>query len=81
MGFLLSLPVEAGGGDVMVVEVDRREVSGDLVLASPEPGEVAARAQVTLEEALRRLKPSLQKVAASDDRYLIEPIRHCRLLH
>jgi hypothetical protein len=63
VGFLLGLPVEAGGGDVLVVEVDRGEVSGDLVLAAPEPGEVAARAQVTLEEALARLKPSLQKVA------------------
>lgn len=62
MGFLLGLPVEAGSEDVLVVEVDRGEVSGDLVLASAEPGEVAARAQVTLEEALTRLKPSLHKV-------------------
>lgn len=62
MGFLLGLPVEAGSEDVLVVEVDRGEVSEDLVLASPEPGEIAARAQVTLEEALARLKPSLQKV-------------------
>jgi len=63
VGFLLGLPVGAGSDDVLVVEVDRGEVSGDLVLASPEPGEVAARAQVTLEEALGRLKQSLQKVA------------------
>lgn len=62
MEFLLGLPVEAGSEDVVVVEVDRSEVSDGLVLASPEPGEVAARAQVTLEEALARLKPSLQKV-------------------
>jgi hypothetical protein len=62
MGFLLALPVEADGENFVVVEVDRGEVSGDLVLASPEPGEVAARAQVTLEQALTRLKPSLHKV-------------------
>jgi hypothetical protein len=62
VGFLLGLPVEAGSEDVVVVEVDRGEVPEGLVLASPEPGEVAARAQVTLEEALARLKPSLQKV-------------------
>jgi hypothetical protein len=61
MAFLLGLPVEAGSEDVLVVEVDQSEISGDLVLAS-DPGEVAARAQVTLEEALSRLKPSLHKV-------------------
>ena len=61
MALLMSLPVEAGSGDTLVVEVDRSEVSEDLVLAS-EPGKVAARAQVTLEEALAKLKPSLHKV-------------------
>jgi hypothetical protein len=61
MALLMSLPVEAGSDEMLVVEVDRSEVSEDLVLAS-EPGRVAARAQVTLEEALARLKPSLGKV-------------------
>lgn len=62
MGFLLAVPVEAGGEDVLVVEVDPGDVSEDLVLASSQAWEVAARAQVTLEEALAKLKPSLQKV-------------------
>ena len=62
MAYLLGLPVEAGSKDVLVFEVDRNEVSGDLVLASPEPGKIADRARVTLEEALDKLKPSLQKV-------------------
>lgn len=62
MAYLLGLPVEAGSKDVLVFEVDRNEVSGDLVLASPEPGKIADRAQVTLEEALDKLKPSLRKV-------------------
>ena len=61
MAFLVSLPVEAGSEDILVVEVDRSEISEDLVLAS-EPGKVAVRAQVTLEEALAKLKPSLHKV-------------------
>jgi Trypsin-co-occurring domain 1 len=61
VALLMSLQVEAGSEEVLVVEVDRSEVSGDLVLAS-EPGKVAARAQVTLEDALARLKPSLGKV-------------------
>ena len=62
MAYLLGLSVEADSKDVLVFEVDRNEVSDDLVLASPGPGEVAARAKVTLEEALAKLKPSLQKV-------------------
>ena len=61
MALLMSLPVEAGSDETLVVEVDHTEVSEDLVLAS-EPGKVAARAHVTLEEALARLKPSLGKV-------------------
>lgn len=77
MGFLLGLPLEADGEDVLVVEVDRGEISEGLVLASPEPGEVAARAQVTLEEALAKLKPSLHKVVGllrelSPDQTMVE---------
>jgi Trypsin-co-occurring domain 1 len=60
--YLLGLPVEPGSDDILVFEVDHDEVPDHLALASPEPGEVAARAQVTLEEALEKLKPSLQKV-------------------
>jgi Trypsin-co-occurring domain 1 len=61
VAFLMSLPVEEGSHEILVVEVDRSEISDDLVLAS-EPGRVTARAQVTLEEALAKLKPSLHKV-------------------
>lgn len=60
--YLLGLPVETGGREVLVFEVDRNDVSDDLVLASPDPGKVAALAQVTLEEALAKLKPAMQKV-------------------
>ena len=62
MTYLLGLPVDAVGEEVLVFEVDRSEVSDDLVLASPEPGQVVAKAQVTLEQALTKLKPSLQKM-------------------
>lgn len=61
MAVLMSMPVEARSEEILVVEVERNEISDDLVLAS-EPGKVAARAQVTLEEALAKLKPSLHKV-------------------
>jgi Trypsin-co-occurring domain 1 len=53
--------VESGSDEVLVFEVDRGEISDDLVLASPQPGQIAARAQVTLDEALEKLKPSLRK--------------------
>ena len=62
MAYLLGLPVEADSDDVLVFEVDRTEVSGDLVLASTDPDKAADRARVTLEEALTKLKPSLQKI-------------------
>lgn len=62
MGYLLTVPVEVGSEETLVFEVDRSEVSEDLVLASPEPGKVADRARVTLEEALGKLKPSLEKI-------------------
>ena len=59
--YLIGMPVENDSSDILVFEVDRSEISDDLVLAS-EPGKVAARVQVTLQEALEKLKPSLQKV-------------------
>jgi NTP-dependent ternary system trypsin peptidase co-occuring protein len=62
VAYLLGLPVEAGSKDILVFEVEDSEVSDDLVLASPEPGKVADRARVSLEEALEKLKPSLQRV-------------------
>ena len=62
MGDLLGLRLEAGTDEVVVFEVDRNEVADDLVLASPGPGATIARAQVTLEDALAKLKPSLHKV-------------------
>ena len=62
MSYLLGVPVGVGIGDVVVFEVDRSEVPDDLVLASAEPGKVAARARRTLEEALTEVKPSLAKV-------------------
>jgi Trypsin-co-occurring domain 1 len=62
VAYLLGLPLEEGSDDLVVFEVDLDEVSDDLVLAAPEPRGVAARAQVTLDEALGKLKPSLHKI-------------------
>lgn len=63
MAYLLGVPVSGEGHDVVVFEVDRSEVSEDLVLASQDLDKVTDRARVTLEETLAGLKPSLQKVA------------------
>lgn len=62
MTYLLGLPVSAESHEVLVVEVDYDEVRDGLVLASDEPGKVADRARVTLEEALGKLKSPLGKV-------------------
>jgi hypothetical protein len=59
MTYLLSI---SDGDNLVVFEVDRAEVPEDLVLASPESGGIADRARITLEQALGKLKPSLQKV-------------------
>ena len=60
--YLLGLPVGTAGAGLLVFEVDRSDISDDLVLASPKPGQLIAKAQVTLEQALIELKPPLQEV-------------------
>jgi hypothetical protein len=77
VAYLLGLPVGREGDDVLVFEVDRGEVSDDLVLASDDLGRVTDRARVTLEEALANLKPALHKVVhmlqeLSPDETLVE---------
>jgi Trypsin-co-occurring domain 1 len=62
MTYLLGFPLTDVSNEVLIFEVEKTEVADDLVLASPDPGKVAARAQVTLEEALEKLRPSLHKI-------------------
>ena len=62
MTYQLAVPLSRSSDDVVVFEVDDQEVPDDLVLASDDPGRAAARARVTLEEALTTLKPSLKKI-------------------
>lgn len=62
MADLVGLRVDGHGTDLLVVEVD--DADGGLVLAAaPDLSGGVARAQVTLEESLNKLKPSLQKIA------------------
>jgi hypothetical protein len=57
------LEVRLASGERLIAEVDPDEVdSADLVLASPDPGKVAARAKDTLERSLEELRPALSAV-------------------
>lgn len=63
MDYLMEIPLRDGEHGI-VVQVDAREVpEEDLVLASPRPGEIIARARRTLEEALDEVGPGIRAVA------------------
>ncbi len=55
----LMMEVPLADGHSLVVEVDRREVPGELVLAAAKPYEVAVRATETLEQTLEKARPAL----------------------
>lgn len=61
MAYLVEVPVEAGGR--LIVEASDWQLPGDLELASPRPGEVAARASESLERALDQVKPAIGAMA------------------
>jgi Trypsin-co-occurring domain 1 len=58
----LMMEVPLADGESVVVEVDRRELPGELVLATSKPHEVAARATETLEQTLDKVKPALRSL-------------------
>jgi hypothetical protein len=63
MAVLLEVPLAEGNGEhVLLVEADRADIPGDLVLASPHPGAAAARATHTLAESLQQVAPLLRTV-------------------
>ena len=53
---LVEYPLADGGSILVEVEIDEEEQGGIVPAASP--GEIAARATQTLEEALDRIKPA-----------------------
>jgi hypothetical protein len=57
---LVQVPVDTQGGAVVVVESDREDIPGGLTLASPEPGQAAARAARSLSASLEQLEPVLR---------------------
>jgi hypothetical protein len=58
MAYLIEVPVDGGGR--LVVQVDEDDLPGDLVPASR--GEIVARAEQSLENALEQLKPGVRAV-------------------
>ncbi|HET8681912.1 MAG TPA: CU044_2847 family protein [Micromonosporaceae bacterium] len=63
MTYLLDVPVEGGGR--LLVQASEDELPGGLELAALRPGEVVARVEKSLEQALDQLRPA---VAAVRDR-------------
>ncbi len=60
---LVQVPIEdVEGGAVVLVESDREEIPGGLTLASPEPGQAAAKAARSLSASLEQLEPVLRTV-------------------
>jgi len=60
---LVQVPVEdVEGGAVVLGESDRDEIPGDLTLASPAPGQAAAKAAQSLSASLEQLEPVLRTV-------------------
>jgi Trypsin-co-occurring domain 1 len=62
MPVLLKVDVGDEEQTSLLVEADRGDVPGDLVLASPDPGRAAAEATWTVYQALERLAPMLTAI-------------------
>jgi hypothetical protein len=63
MAVLLEVPLgDVEGGPVVLFEADRADIAGGLTLASPQPGQAAAKAARSLSESLEQLEPVLRSV-------------------
>lgn len=75
---LMQVPLDdAEGGGTVLVEADRGDIPGGLTLASPEPGQAAARAAQSLSASLEQLEPVLRTVkdklvAAAPEHFTVE---------
>jgi hypothetical protein len=61
MDRVLAIPLDDSGDAVALFEVDARLVGSDLELAAHDHG-AFARARVSLDEALRTVRPAIEKV-------------------
>ena len=78
MAVLVEVAVDdVAGGPVVLVESDRNDIAGGLTLASPEPGQAAARASRSLAASLEQLEPVLRTlkdklVASAPEHFTVE---------
>jgi Trypsin-co-occurring domain 1 len=60
---LMQVPLDdADGAATVLVEADRGDIPGGLALASPEPGQAAAKAARSFSASLEQLEPILRTV-------------------
>ena len=57
---MIEVPLESGGSMLMEVEVDGAEQEG--MVPAARPGEMAAKAKQTFEEALEQIKPGADAI-------------------
>jgi len=74
---LIEVPVDSREGAVLLVEADRADVPGRLVLASPQPGAAAAKAAQSLSTSLEQLEPLLRTIrerlaASAPEQFTVE---------
>jgi hypothetical protein len=78
MAIMVEVPLsDAPDSGVLLVEVERNDIPGELVLATPKPGGVAAKATRSFSESLEQLEPILRAVrdklvAASPESFQVE---------
>jgi hypothetical protein len=75
---LVQVPLgDSESEGVVLVEADRDDIPGGLTLASPQPGQAAARAAYSLSASLEQLQPVLRTVkdkltAAAPEHFTVE---------
>jgi hypothetical protein len=60
VAYLIEIPVNSGGR--LRIQADEEDLPGDLQLAALRPGELAARAGESLEQALDEVRPAIQSM-------------------
>ena len=60
MTFVIEVPVDSGGQ--LLVQASAEDMPSSLELAALRPGEIAARARESLEQALDQVKPAMNAV-------------------
>lgn len=60
MAYLIEFPLDGGG--TVLLQASDEDLPGDLELAALRPGEVAARARETVQQAIDQVTPAIDAV-------------------